>query len=256
MIDIYIGYDPKESAAYHVLAHSIIRRASVPVRITPLRQSLLVDEYSRAPDTRASTEFSLTRFLVPYLSNYTGVSIYMDCDMLMLGNVAALGHWSSSIFSVSCVKHDYTSRYQTKMQGQVQYEYPRKNWSSFMVFDNAACKTLTVPYVNEATPAELHRMDWVPGGGVHIGSLSLDWNHLVGEYEDRDAKDLKCLHWTLGGPWWNSYRNTAYADLWYAELDSLLHEVEPEDKHATTRLLQNVEAAAFRAGRLHTATCA
>lgn len=248
MIKVFIGYDPKESAAYHVLTHSIVRRSSVPVSITPIRRSTLKHFWRRPVETNHSTEFSLSRFLTPFLSDYEGWAIFMDCDMLMQADIRELWDLRDENYAVQVCKHDYTPKSDIKMLGSVQTRYPMKNWSSLMLMNCARCQELTVEYVNGASGLELHQFHWADS----IGSLPLEWNWLLGEYDDADAK---CLHWTLGGPWWHQYADAPMADVWRAELGSMLHETEDDWRHATTRLLQtaaaeDIQAATSRAGAL------
>jgi hypothetical protein len=212
---IFIGYDSREPVAFHVLAHSIMRRASRPVEIVPLIQDQLrrCGLYLRERDPRESTEFSLTRFLVPYLSGYEGFSLYLDCDMLCLTDVLTDIKEIVRGKAVYVVQHDYTPKNGVKFLGQEQTAYPRKNWSSFMVFDNAACKELiAVDDVNYAPALFLHRFAWTK---ERIGSLPLNLNWLVGEYPK--IPDPKIVHFTNGGPWFPDYANCDYADLWREE---------------------------------------
>jgi len=173
----------------------------VPVTITPLvRRHLGVVGYARARGPLESTEFSLTRFLVPHLSNYKGRSVFMDCDMLCRVDIATLmlEIISQSDKAVVVCQHDYTPTSTTKFLNQPQTAYYRKNWSSLIVFNNAKCTTLTPEYVNTATGLQLHRFEWLRDQNA-IGSLPLDWNWLCGEYARND--DAKILHYTTGGPW-------------------------------------------------------
>jgi len=229
---IFIGYDSKEPIAFHVLSHSILRRASVPVAVVPLTQKSLRDlgVYTRERGPTESTEFSLTRFLVPYLSGYLGHSIFMDCDMLCLTDIGGIwdeiykgmAEYEVKRFSpnkaVLVCQHDYTPKTETKFLGQKQTTYPRKNWSSFMVFNNGRCKVLTPGYVNSASGLELHRFQWTKD--EDIGSLPLEWNWLVGEYSPNPS--AKILHYTLGGPWFKDYRNSDHADEWWKERTAAL----------------------------------
>lgn len=213
---IFIGYDSREVAAYHVFAQSIIEHASVPVSITPLVQPQLRRRgiYTRAIDGLASTEFSLTRFLVPALCDYRGYAIFADCDMLALADVHsifdAVDLWQHK--AVWVAQHDYTPKRALKMDGQANAAYPRKNWSSFMLFNCGECRALTPEAVNTRTPSELHRFAWVPD--EKIGSIPLEFNWLVGEYEPNS--NAKLLHFTEGGPWFPDHEDVDHADLWYA----------------------------------------
>ncbi len=220
-LKIFIGWDSREPAAFAVCVHSILTRCSLPVSIVPLRQAVLRETglYSRSVGATESTEFSLTRFLVPALCNFEGIAIFLDCDFLVRADIAELLMWAVAYpdRAVHVCQHDYTPRDAVKFLGQTQTAYPRKNWSSLIVFNNDRCRALTPEFVNQATGLELHRFLWA---GDAIGALPLEWNHLVGEYQP-DA-NAKALHYTNGGPWFASYRDTDHADLWFAEREAML----------------------------------
>lgn len=219
MLNVYIGYDSRESVAFYTLAHSILRRSSVPVSITPLMQSQLKRMYKRARGPTESTEFALTRFLVPALAGYRGWSIFMDCDMLCRVDIAQLQRHieEQQDKAVLVCRHDYVPKTERKFLDQVQTKYPRKNWSSLMIFNNERCIGLTPAHVNSASGLDLHRFRWLDDS--QIGSLPLEWNWLVGEYDYR--ADAKIVHYTLGGPYFDDYRDCEYADEWFAEFESM-----------------------------------
>ena len=221
MLRIFIGYDPRESVAFHVLSHSLLRRSSVPLSVAPLVRSQLKTLYTRPRGPTESTEFSMTRFLVPALSGYQGWSIFMDCDMLCRADIAGLAAEieRQPDKAVLVCKHDYTPRTERKFLGHVQTKYTRKNWSSLMLFNNARCRSLTSDYVNTASGLELHRFAWIDDAS--IGELSLDWNWLVGEYEYNP--NARIVHFTIGGPYFAAYRDCDYAAEWFAERDSMQH---------------------------------
>jgi hypothetical protein len=149
---------------------------------------------------------------VPYLCDFEGKAIFMDCDMLLRCDIAELAAYFEDDFDVACVQHDYTPKSYRKYLGNVQHAYPKKNWSSMMLFDCERCYRLSPEYINTAAPACLHRMYWAK----KIGSIPLEWNWLVGEYEHNPS--AKLIHWTIGGPWFKEYENTEYADEWYRAL--------------------------------------
>ena len=220
-LSVFIGYDSQEPLAFHVLSHSIMRHASGPVSIVPLYQPALRAKrlYWRERGPTESTEFSLTRFLVPSLCGYGDYAVFMDCDMLCQGDVYELVKIArqDELRAVWVAKHDYTPKTERKFLDQVQTQYPRKNWSSVMVFRNKFCEKLTEGYVNTATGLELHQLVWA-GADQNIGSLPLEWNFLVGE-ENQSDKDPKLIHYSMGGPWFREYQFCQYAKEWFAELD-------------------------------------
>ena len=221
MLNVFIGYDPKESVAFYTLAHSILRRASIPVAIVPLMRGQLGKLYTRERGPTESTEFSLTRFLVPALSQYRGWSVFLDCDMLCRVDIAELAAECErqADKAVLVCKHDYVPKTERKFLGQVQTKYPRKNWSSLMLFNNERCSALSAEYVNAASGLELHRFAWT--GDATIGALPLEWNWLVGEYEYNPR--AKIVHYTLGGPYFDDYRDCDYAAEWFDEFRSMSH---------------------------------
>jgi hypothetical protein len=212
---VYIGYDEKESVAYHVLSHSILRHASCPVSITPVMRSQIERVYTRPRGPMESTDFSLSRFLVPYLSGYEGYSLFLDCDMLCQADIAQLLMYGLAFQNkaVHVVQHDYTPMSTRKFLDQPQTTYAKKNWSSVMLFNNRRCTALTPEYVNAATGLALHQFQWLHE--EEVGDLPTEWNWLVGEYAPN--ADAKLLHYTLGTPCFPEYAQCEQADRWHAE---------------------------------------
>lgn len=222
MLRVFIGYDERETAAFHVLAHSILSRASRPVSIIPLAKRHL-PEYTRPRAANESTDFSLTRFMVPYLCGYEGYAVFMDLDMLCLADIWELmgRDWSKDPKAVWVCKHDYTPKSATKFLGNEQTTYRCKNWSSLMVFNNAECRALTPKYVNTASGLALHQFFWLgKDGEERVGPLPLAWNWLVGEYPPNPQ--AKILHYTLGGPWFEDFIKCDHAQEWYDERAKML----------------------------------
>ncbi len=219
MIRIFIGYDPREHVAFNVLAHSILQRASHPVSITPLALAHLNGLMTRERNPLQSTDFSFSRFLTPYLSDYEGWSIFMDCDMLVLDDIAALWKLRDDRFALQVVKHNHVPEETTKFLNQPQSRYEKKNWSSVMMFNNARCRALTPEYVNTASGLELHQFKWLKSDD-EIGEIPHRWNHLVGY--DQPDNDVSLVHYTIGGPYFDDYINCEYASQWFAERDAML----------------------------------
>ncbi|MGH8617881.1 MAG: glycosyltransferase [Burkholderiales bacterium] len=219
MINITIGYDPREAVAFSVLAHSIHAHASQPVSIAPLMLSELAGVLTRERHPLQSTDFSFSRFLTPYLAGFTGWTLFMDCDMVMLDDVAKLWSQRDERYAVMVVKHDHRPRETVKFLGEPQTAYAKKNWSSVMLFNNARCAALTPDYVNTASGLELHQFKWLAGDEL-IGELPDRWNHLVGYSAPRP--DAALVHFTLGGPYFPEFRDCEYADAWRGERDAML----------------------------------
>jgi hypothetical protein len=219
MVRVFIGFDPREAVAYSVLAHSIARRSTLPVSITPIMLSQLTGVLTRARHTLQSTDFSFSRFLTPYLSGYEGWSIFMDCDMLMTADIAGLWSMRDSRYAVQVVKHDHRPVESRKFLGAEQTSYEKKNWSSVMLFNNVLCRHLTPAYVNAATGLELHQFKWLESDAL-IGALPGCWNHLVGY--DAPGGDVSLAHFTIGGPYFPAYADCEYGDAWREEREAML----------------------------------
>ncbi len=211
MIRIFIGYDRREAVSFHVLSHSIHARASRPVSIAPLALTQLDGLMWRERNPLQSTDFSFSRFLVPYLCGFEGWALFMDCDMLMLDDVASLWDLRDDACAVMCVQHNHVPVEDVKFLGTVQTRYEKKNWSSFMLFNCARCTALTPDYVNSATGLDLHRFRWL-GDDSLIGEIPHRWNHLVDYDPPVPVGELSNLHYTIGGPYFEATRNCGYAD--------------------------------------------
>lgn len=219
MIRIFIGFDPRETAAWHVLSHSILSRASVPVALVPLALNNLNGLIRRERHPLQSTDFAFSRFLVPHLSGYEGWSLFLDCDMLVRRDVAELWSLRDERAAVMCVKHDHRPAQRTKFLGASQTVYEKKNWSSVMLFNNARCRALTPDYVNTASGLELHQFKWLASESL-IGDLPRGWNHLVGwDAHDPHAANV---HYTDGGPYFDEYARCGFSSEWFMERASML----------------------------------
>jgi hypothetical protein len=231
VLRVFIGFDPVESVAWHTFAHSILRQSSRPVALVPVNVRNFGGIFTRERDTKQSNEFSFTRFLVPYLSDYQGLSVFFDCDMLLRCDIAELFSLAEQDphKAVHVVKHDYEPRDDIKYLDTVQYRYPRKNWSSVVVWNCAhpANRVVTPEYVNTQTGLTLHRFQWLKD--EEIGELDVRWNWLVGEYDDPPA-DVRNVHWTVGGPYFDEYREAHFANEWFDEHSRMDHVQQRDGK--------------------------
>ena len=226
-VKIYIGYDSRQdyppkydkvkNPCYEVCKSSI-RKYNKNVEIQPIKLDELIDRgiYYRDVDSLASTEFTYSRFLVPYLNDYKGIAIFCDSDFLWRCDVEEVLGFYNENYAVSCVQHDYTPKSDTKMDGVIQTSYPRKNWSSLMMFncEHPDTQKLSVEVVNTESPKYLHRMSWTD----EVGSIPLTYNYLEGDYEYIDYP--KVIHFTNGGPWHKTWDGD-YSELWVKEYNDL-----------------------------------
>lgn len=218
---IFIGYDRRMPVLFHVLSHSILRHASVPVAITPLVLPALSDLLRRDINDTQSTEFSFSRFLVPHLSGHEGWSLFIDNDMVFLDDIATLWQLRDDRYAVQVVKHDHKPAETTKFLSEAQTSYEKKNWSSVMLFNNAKCRALTPGYVSTASGLELHQFKWLDDEAL-IGELPPRWNHLVDYDPGLPVETIGNLHYTSGGPYFAETRECGYADAWTETRDSML----------------------------------
>lgn len=218
-IRVFIGFDGREDVAFSVLAHSIHRNASQPVSIAPVMLSQLGGVYRRDVNPLQSTQFSFSRFLTPWLCGYEGWAVFMDCDMLVLDDIARLWALRDERYAVQVVKHVHVPKEDVKFLGAVQTKYEKKNWSSVMLMNCAKCTALTPEYVNTATGLQLHQFKWLEDDSL-IGELPSGWNHLVGY--DAPRKDASLVHYTIGGPYFEEYAQCEYAREWWHERELML----------------------------------
>lgn len=216
---IYIGHDRNFPQATKVCRKSIedhSEKGEHDIRYLDKKDLERVGAYNRPQIANESTEFSFTRFYVPMLCHYKGVSLFCDNDFVWKCNPSEVLQYLRKK-KVSVVKHKLDFIHGTKMNGVVNKSYPRKNWSSLMLFDNEKCKNLTKDYLDKATPADLHQFAWAKDN--EIGRIPLKYNHLVGYY--RKHKHIKAIHYTQGGPWFDEYKNSELSEEWWRVYKSL-----------------------------------
>ena len=234
MRSIWIGFDPREVAAYAVCRNSIKRRVAKEIPVNPVilddvqckqfywrktkRQKSIVDKpilWDVISDAPMSTEFAISRFLTPHLAG-EGWALFMDCDMMARTDFGKIFDRADPKYAVMCVKHQYKPKHEIKMDGQAQTTYQRKNWSSFMLFncEHPSNKKLTLELINTVPGRDLHRFCWLEDD--EIGELEPGWNWLVGEQEQ--PSPLYNVHYTEGGPWFEGYEDVPLADEWRQEL--------------------------------------
>jgi lipopolysaccharide biosynthesis glycosyltransferase len=214
MIKIVIGYDTKETVAYHVCSNSIVRQATQPVSIMPLALTLL-DDYTET-HTDASNEFVYSRFLVPHLMNYNDWAVFIDGDMILQDDITNLWNLRDDSKAVMVVKHDYKTKMPIKYFGAKNEDYPRKNWSSVILWNcnHPAHKILSPEFIQQSTGQYLHRFSWL--NDADIGELPIEWNWLADEYGVNN--NAKLIHYTLGTPCFEEFTNTPMSQHWHTEL--------------------------------------
>ena len=233
---VFAGYDSREHIPFKVCAHSLARRSTYPVEVTPIYHKTLrhadmfyrpwkIDEdgqyWDEVDGKPFSTEFSHSRFLVPEIArrnNLSGWVLFCDCDYLFLSDVCEVFDYCDNDYAVMCVKHNYHPEEAIKMDGMLQQDYNKKLWSSFVLYnlDHPANDRLDEVMVNSETGANLHNFCWLDSDD-QIGSLPHGWNFIPGV--SHGINDVKAVHYSLGGPWLDGYQDSSYAEEWEEELD-------------------------------------
>jgi lipopolysaccharide biosynthesis glycosyltransferase len=215
-IKIFIGFDRPNRIPTYVLVDSIIENSSIPVEFVFLHKATLKKFFTRPKGELDSTEFSISRFLVPYLSNYQGWSLFIDNDIIIEGDVANLLELMDGDFSVKCVKHNQIVQNDTKFLGENQTTYNFKNWTSVMIFNNERCKVLTPEYINNAHGLELHQFKWLNDLDNKIGEIPFEWNYLcdVKSAGQENIKNPNLIHYTEGGPYFKDTKHCEYSEKW------------------------------------------
>lgn len=203
---VFIGFDPREAACYHTCVQSIIEHCSDPTRLefTPVT----------GPMRDGSNAFIYARFWVPWLCGFKGTALFIDGDMIVRTDIAEL--FQMARYDVGCqvVKHDYKTKHPVKYLGNPNADYPRKNWSSVVLwncnyFPN---RCLTPEFVAEKDGAYLHRFSWL--ADHQIGELPVEWNKLVMEQDLSDEDRIR--HFTIGAPCFAEYADCPGAEEWHA----------------------------------------
>lgn len=230
---VYIGFDPREVAAFAVARDSVkryalptwpicglvlanLQRAGLYTRPIEMRpgfdRPIMWDVLSDAP---MSTEHANSRFLVPHLAR-TGWALFMDGDMLIRENLAPLFASLDTKYAVYCVQNIFEPVSGIKMDGQVQTRYPKKLWSSFMIWncDHPANKALTLEMINVLPGRDLHALCWLKD--EQIGRIGSEWNWVVG-HSDPTLIPAN-IHWTSGTPDMVGYHDAPFADEWRERL--------------------------------------
>jgi len=218
-MNFYIGYDSTQPLISQV-CYSSMQEWGNNKNITLLKLNDLAYCYNRKHDSKQATEFSFTRFLVPYLNEYKGWAVFCDGDFLWLKDPQELLQYCDLQYAVCCVKHNIKQEQLTsiKMDNKIQAWYPRKNWSSLMLIncEHPLVKKLTPEIVNTSPASYLHQLDWA---GDCIGDLPIDYNFLVGYYPKQE--NIHALHFTDGVPIHPGYENCEFSELWKNQLYKL-----------------------------------
>jgi hypothetical protein len=230
---IWVGFDPRpiETAGFAVALRSIRTRLTKPIPIkglvlselrakglynrpTEVRDGRLFDVISQAP---MATEFAISRFLVPHLAR-KGWAVFADADVMARTSMTELFECGDPSKACMVVKHDHQPKSTTKMDGQAQTAYARKNWSSVVLWncDHPRTKILTPDVINRERGLWLHQFTWLDDND--IGELDPRWNHLVGEVPCNPT--AKLVHFTTGTPNIEGYEHCEFADEWRATLES------------------------------------
>jgi len=212
MIRMTIGFDQREAVAYHTFCQSVLEKTTEPVAFTPLLLTALGGYSEKHND--GSNSFIYSRFLTPFLFDFKGWAIFADGDMICRSDIAKLWSLRDDSKAVLCAKHDYKTKMTDKYLGNKNQDYPRKNWSSLVLWNCGHPKNsiLTPEFVQRQTGAFLHRFTWLQD--EEIGEISKDWNWLTTEYEENYKANL--LHYTLGTPCFKDFKNSDMADEWHA----------------------------------------
>ena len=225
-VNVVVGYDEREAVAYHTCIESIISNSSTHINITPL--CLKHFKKYRENHTDGSNEFIYSRFLVPYLFNFKGWAIYIDGDMVCLDDIKKLWDLRDNKFATQVVKHEYKTKMSKKYFGNKNENYPRKNWSSVILWncEHEDNKCLTPEFVSRKSGAFLHRFKWLKDD--QIGEIDKTWNWLAIEYNDNPK--AKLVHYTLGTPCFDKFYDTSMSSHWKRFFKKMLTGIETKIK--------------------------
>jgi lipopolysaccharide biosynthesis glycosyltransferase len=210
-ITIVVGFDQREAIAYHTFCQSILEKSTIPVQFVPLANNSLLFYNEKHSD--GSNKFIYSRFLTPFLCDFKGFAVYADGDMICNTDISELANLFDTSKAVQLVKHNYKTKRSIKYFGNKNQNYPRKNWSSLVVFNcqHPANRVLTPKFIQEHDGTFLHRFQWLQDD--EIGELDSTWNYLAIEYKPR--KDAKLIHYTLGTPCLIDFKDAEMSEIWW-----------------------------------------
>ena len=210
-IKMVIGFDQREAVAYHAFCQSIIERSSLPISFLPLAINTLKDY--KETHTDKSNDFIYSRFLTPFLLKFDGWAIFADGDMICQADIKELWDLKDTSKALLVVKHEYETKAHQKYLGNINENYPRKNWSSVILWncEHPKHKILTPDFIANQTGKYLHRFSWLDD--EDIGELPIEWNWLAIEYPENRKANL--IHYTLGTPCFKDYKNSEMSDIWH-----------------------------------------
>ena len=208
-INVFVGFDQLEAIAYHVFCQSVLEKSTSLINFTPLAHQNL--NFFKNHDD-GSNKFIYSRFLTPFLNEYSGWAIFADGDMVCNHDITELWNLKDPSKAVQVVKHEYKTKKTVKYLGNKNEDYPRKNWSSLVLWNcgHPANKILTPEFIQDKPGSFLHRFSWLDDS--QIGELPIEWNWLAIEYPNNPA--AKIIHYTLGTPCFKEYSTTSQADIW------------------------------------------
>lgn len=212
---IFIGHDSKYPQATKVCRASMESyNSNLNITYVDKQHLKKYEFYGREDLSTESTEFSFTRFYVPMLCNYEGIALFCDNDFLWKCDPLEVEKYLGDN-DIAVVKHEDYEALGIKMDGKENKSYPRKNWSSLIIYNCSKLKNLTKEYLDNASPSDLHELKWAD----KIGEIPRSYNHLVGVYKPHNK--IKALHYTNGGPWFDKYKDAELSEQWWSTYKSL-----------------------------------
>ena len=222
---VLIGYDIAEHSAAMVAARSLRDVTDGELNAEFLDVDKLVSQgllwrpvdrrgqrYDLISGAPASTDFAASRFLTPIICQ-TGFALFVDCDVVFMQDPRDMLREAVTGKAVYVVKHDHQPTERLKMVNQEQTSYPRKNWSSVMLFDcdHPANRRLSLHDVSSRPGRDLHAFYWL--NDSETGMLGAKWNWLV-DIEPRPPQ-IGIAHMTLGGPWLPGWTGGGFDSEWH-----------------------------------------
>jgi hypothetical protein len=221
-LNIYVGYDSNMNDLEGVCKLSILKSIEESLgggkwnNYLEFKPEIKILDIAKLPDynreyANQSTEFTYSRFLIPYLENYEGFSLFVDNDFIFTKTPLSMFNYLSPDDAVACIKYPHYEHDATKFDGEVNIDYPCKLWSSMMFFNNGHedCKKLTPEVVNTWTGKQLHQFEWTD----KISEIPQKYIFVEGYDNPEEKWDYTGIHYTRGGPWINDMDSTTINNL-------------------------------------------
>ncbi len=200
-IKIFVACQRSHDLVVKVLEWSVQRTTTYPFKIYSMYKQEIPFEMPKDDKNKPGTPFSFQRFMIPEMCNFKGRAIYMDCDQILITDIARLFHRPMNGFDLM---HCETGKRGTKKFAQR---------SSVMLIDCEKTKWKISDLVNDMNEGKItYQQLMIDMATENKGVIPYTWNSLD-KYEPGKT-DL--IHYTAKKtqPWIN-HNHPDCPEIWF-----------------------------------------